>query len=182
MGPRRTHLVRLRSSVPVTLGPGALAPILAFAGVFASLGVQVGIPLATALLLGGIGGTASLLVHEFGHVRAARQVAGIHSASVYLMWLGAATRLEGEYSSGREQARVAIAGPRASFTFALALAPLAFLPLPHAFQAALLLAGLNVAIAVLNLVPASPLDGYKLVKGLLWAATGSEQGAQRAIG
>src|SRR6266540_4170584 len=102
----RAHVLH-RRSVPVTLGRGAVAPILGFA----AFGAQTGLPLATAAVLGGIGGTASLLVHEFAHVRVARRFEGIHSASVSLLWLGAATHLEGAYKRGSEQTRVAIAGP-----------------------------------------------------------------------
>jgi Zn-dependent protease len=158
-------------------------PIVGLAALFVLVGTPMGIPFATAFALGGIGGTASLLVHEFGHVRAARQLAGIRSATISLMWLGAATRLEGRYLTGNEQARVAIAGPRASFAFGGALALITLLPLPAAHaRAVLLLALLNVAIGLLNLVPAAPLDGYKLAFGLLWSATGSERRASRVLG
>jgi len=179
----RAHALCFRRSVPVTLGRGALAPILGFAAVFAGFGAQAGLPFATAAVLGGIGGTSSLLVHEFGHVRVARRFEGIHSASVSLLWLGAATHLEGAYKRGSEQTRVAIAGPRASFEFGVSLAALAVLPMPLPLrEAVIMLALLNVAIGVLNLIPAYPLDGYKLVLGLLWSATGSRQSAQRVLG
>jgi Zn-dependent protease len=176
------QLQRTRSA-PVELGPGAAAPIIGLAAIFALAGTQIGIPLGTGLALGAVGGTASLLVHEFGHIRVARQLRGIRSATVSLMWLGAATRLEGRYLTGKEQIRVAIAGPRASFGFAGGLTSLVLLPLPAAHERALLLlALLNVAIGLLNLVPAAPLDGYKLLLGLAWSATGSERRAQRALG
>jgi Zn-dependent protease len=171
-----------RRTVPVTIGPGGLAPVVLLAGVFAAFGSRAGIPIGIAALLGGVGGTASLLVHELGHVSAARRSAGIRSATVSLIWLGAATRLEGRYASGREQARVAIAGPEASFACALVLVAACFLPLPLDLKkAGLLLALFNVLIGLLNLVPASPLDGHKFVVGLLWCATGSEQKARRVI-
>ncbi len=170
-----------RRTMPVTIGPGGLAPVVVLAGIFGAFGAWVGIPVAMAALVGGIGGTASLLVHELGHVRAARRSEGIRSAAVSLIWLGAATRLEGRYESGREQARVAIAGPRASFAFAAALLAAVFLPVPFAVkELVLVLVCFNVAIGVLNL-PAYPLDGHKLVVGLLWCATGSERKARRII-
>ncbi len=121
-------------TMPVTIGPGGLAPVVVLAGIFGAFGAWVGVPVAMAALVGGIGGTASLLVHELGHVRAARRSAGIRSAAVSLIWLGAATRLEGRYESGREQARVAIAGPRASFALAAALLAAVFLPMPFAVK------------------------------------------------
>jgi Zn-dependent protease len=171
-----------RPSFPVSIGPGGLAPVLLLAALFGTVGAKVGVPVAAAALLGGIGGTASLLVHELGHVRAARRSAGIRSVAVSLIWLGAATRFEGRYETGREQARVAIAGPRASFVLALSLAAACFLPIPlQVKDAVLLLALFNVAIGVMNLVPVYPLDGHKLALGLLWCATGSEKKARRFI-
>jgi Zn-dependent protease len=171
-----------RRRVPVSIGPGGLAPVVVLAGVFGALGAKVGLPVAMAALIGAIGGTASLLVHELGHVSAARRSAGIRSAAVSLIWLGAATRFEGAYANGREQARVAIAGPEASFAFALSLLAAVFLPVPFAVKELLLILVLfNVAIGVLNLFPAHPLDGHKLAVGLLWCATGSEKKARKII-
>jgi len=169
--------------VRLSVGRGALAPVLLLGAAFAWVGARGGLPVATAAVLGAVGGTASLLVHELGHVRAARKPAGVRPVSVTLTWLGAATRLEGEYASGGEQARVAIAGPAASFAVAVLLTlSLYLLPLSLGVKAlVLLLAFFNVAIAVLNLVPASPLDGYKLVVGLLWSRLGSEAAARRLV-
>ncbi len=168
--------------VPVRIGPGGLAPAVLLAGLFALYGARLGVPVAMAALLGGIGGTASLLVHELAHVAAARKLAGIRSAVVSLRWFGAATELDGRYETGREQMKVAIAGPRASFALALGLFAECFLPGPaHLRLAVFLLALFNVGLAVLNLVPAYPLDGYKLVVGLLWSWTGSERKARRIV-
>jgi Zn-dependent protease len=159
-----------------------MAPVLALALLFALYGARTGISVVLAAMIGAVGGTASLLVHELGHVQAARNLAGIRTASVSLIWFGAATRFEGSYLTGREQSQVAIAGPRASFNMAIAFGAMSLLPLPVAYsQAVLLLALFNVAIGLLNLVPAYPLDGHKLAVGLLWSATGSEKTARKII-
>jgi Zn-dependent protease len=171
-----------RPPAPVSIGPGGLAPVLLLTALFAVFGYKLGVPVAMAALLGGIGGTASLLIHELGHVRAARRSAGIRSAAVSLIWLGAATRFEGRYESGGEQARVAIAGPEASFLLAVSLVAACFLPMPfHVKEAVLLLVFFNVAIGLMNLLPAYPLDGHKFAFGLLWSATGSEKKARRIL-
>jgi Zn-dependent protease len=47
--------------------------------------------------------------------------------------------------------------------------------------ATLALALLNVAIGVLSLLPVHPLDGHKVVVGLVWWAVGSEERARRII-
>ena len=123
----------------------------------------------------------SLIVHELGHVRAAREVEGIRSADVSLIWAGAATRFEGKYASGREQVQVAIAGPRASFAFAGALLLPCLFPTSPFRDIFLALVGFNMLLGIVNLIPTSPLDGYKVVVGLLWSATGSEGKARRII-
>jgi Zn-dependent protease len=101
---------------------------------------------------------------------------------VSFIWAGAATSMEGRYRTGRDQVRVAIGGPQASFTLALALIVVCFLPAPTAVkELLLLLAFFNVALGALNLLPAYPPDGYKVVAGLLWSVTGSESKARRIL-
>lgn len=166
----------------ISISRGWLAPIAILSGFFVTFAPSVGLPVGVAALLGAVGGTASLFLHELGHVRAARRAAGIHSATVTLMWLGAATRFEGRYANGREQAKVALGGPTASFSLALALLACCFAPVPHTLRDMLLaLALFNVVLGVVNLVPVYPLDGYKLVVGLLWSVTGSERQARRIL-
>lgn len=180
---RNPGLVLLQHPIPVTIGQGGLVPVFALGALFAGIGARGGLPVATAAVVGAIGGTASLVAHELGHVRAARKLTGLRPTGVSLIWLGAATRLEGAYSSGRDQVRVAIAGPRTSFAVALSLIPVLFLPIPIGLRDIVItLAALNVAIGVLSLIPANPLDGYKVISGLLWTALGSETAARRLIG
>jgi Zn-dependent protease len=138
--------------------------------------------LAAAALLGGVGGIVSLIVHELGHVSVAKRLSGVRPEKVSVMCLGAAAHLEGSYRNGREQARMALGGPEASFAFALALSLPVFFPAPAGLEvAALALALLNVAIGVLSLLPVHPLDGHKVVVGLVWWAVGSEERARRII-
>ena len=138
--------------------------------------------LAAAALLGGVGGIVSLIVHELGHVSVAKRLAGVRPKKVSVMSLGAAAHLEGSYRNGREQARIALGGPGASFAFALALAVPIFLPGPTGLKvSALGLALLNLGIGALSLLPIHPLDGHKLLVGLVWLAVGSEERARRII-
>jgi Zn-dependent protease len=166
----------------LTLGLPAAGPVVALAALFAFVGARAGVPVALAALLGGVGGTASLVAHEFGHVFVARRLPGIRSASVSLLWLGAAVRFEGRYETGGQQARVALAGPQTSLGLAVPFVAACYLPLPASIEMGLLLLALfNVALAVLNLVPVAPLDGHKLVVAALWSAMGSEQRARRIL-
>ena len=57
-------------------------------------------------------------------------------------------------------------GPHASFTFALALVALCFVTAPPAVIDMLFaLACFNVLLGSMNLLPAPPLDGYRLLVG-----------------
>jgi Zn-dependent protease len=179
---RNPGLVLLQHPIQVTIGQGGLVPVFGLGAIFAAISARGGLPVATAAVIGAIGGTASLVAHELGHVRAARKLTGLQPIGVSLIWLGAATRLEGAYASGRDQAKVAIAGPRVSFGVAVSLLTLLFLPIPlNVKDIILILSALNIAIGVLSLIPANPLDGYKLFVGLLWSALGSEAAARRLI-
>jgi Zn-dependent protease len=106
----------------------------------------------------------------------------VRTEKVAVMSLGAAAHFDGSYRNGREQVRMALGGPEASFAFAVGLGTPVFLPAPFLLKVALLgLALLNVAIGALSLLPFHPLDGHKLVVGLVWWAVGSEEDARRLI-
>jgi Zn-dependent protease len=175
--------VLLHRPVPIVVTPGGLVPLGVFALTFVAMsGGSKPSVFAAAALLGGIGGVISLIVHELGHVSVARRLSGVKPAKITLISLGAATHLKGSYRSGRDQARMALGGPEASLAFALALSVPLLLPAPVWLKlGALGLALLNVLIAVLSLLPVHPLDGHKLIVGLVWWAVGSEDRARRII-
>ena len=168
--------------VPVRLGPGGLAPAVMLGGLFAEIGARAHFSVALAAIVGATGGTVSLVLHELGHARAASRLKGIRPVAVSLMWLGAGTKLEGAYLRGRDQVRVALAGPATSFAIAFAIVPVLFIPMAPGLRDQLLtLIALNVGLAIVSLIPANPLDGYKVLVGLLWSALGSEAAARRLI-
>ncbi len=179
---RRIVVIR-RRPVPIVVTPGALVPLGVFALLFVALsGHSSPSALAASALLGGIGGVVSLIVHELGHVRVAQRLSGVRPAKISLIAVGAATHLTGSYRNGRDQARMALGGPEASFAFALALIVPVLLPVPVWLKVgALALVFLNVAIGVLSLLPVDPLDGHKLIVGLVWWAVGSEAKARRIV-
>ena len=77
---------------------------------------------------------------------------------------------------------MALGGPEASFSFALALSLPVFLPAPVWLKVgALALVLVNVGIGTLSLLPVHPLDGHKLIVGLVWWVVGSEARARRII-
>ena len=169
--------------IPIVLTRGAFVPFAVFSLLFvATSGLSTPPALLAFAALGGVGGAVSLVVHELGHVSIARKLSGVKPEKISLIALGAATHLTGSYRSGRDQVKMALGGPQASLTFALALAVPLFLPAPVWLRlGALALALLNVLIAVLSLLPVHPLDGHKLVVGLVWWAVGSEAKARRVV-
>jgi Zn-dependent protease len=168
--------------VPLQLGPGGFAPALMLGGIFAEVGARAGFSIWLAALVGATGGTVSLVLHELGHARAATRLNGIRPVAVSLVWLGAATKLEGAYQRGRDQVRVALAGPLVSFAIAFAVVPALFIPMAPGLRDQLMtLIGLNIGLAIVSLIPANPLDGYKVLVGLLWSALGTEARARGLI-
>jgi Zn-dependent protease len=176
-------IARIPAPVRLAIGRGAAGPVLVLGGLFALVAARAGLPIAVAAAVGAVGGPLSLIVHELGHARAARKCSGVRPVAVSLNWLGAALRLEGRYATAGEQARVAIAGPTASFALAAAvLFWLRALPMPLALkEIAAMLALFNVGVGAMNLIPASPLDGYKLVVAFFWSRLCTDAAARRLL-
>lgn len=125
--------------------------------------------LITALLL-----FASVLAHELGHSFAAiRQ--GIEVKSITLFLFGGLATLDKESKTPGEAFWVAIAGPLVSFLLFVAFGAIAaFVNLPVAAAAIVtLLASINLALGVFNLIPGLPLDGGNILKAAVWKITGN---------
>ena len=119
----------------------------------------------------------SLLAHEIGHALVARR-AGLRVRGITLWLLGGVAQLEDEPASPRDELRVAIVGPAISLAlagaFGVAAAALSVVGAPALLvvMAAWLALG-NVALGVFNLLPAAPLDGGRVLRGLLWRRHGN---------
>jgi Zn-dependent protease len=119
----------------------------------------------------------SLLAHEVGHALVARR-AGLRVRGITLWLLGGVAQLEDEPATPRDELRVALVGPAVSLALAVAFGlaglagTLAALP-ATAVSVAAWLAVVNAALAVFNLLPAAPLDGGRVLRGLLWRRHGS---------
>jgi len=117
----------------------------------------------------------SILAHEFGHALVARK-SGIEIEEIDLWLLGGVSRMRGEAHDPQDELRYAIAGPAvtaviaACFGVAAALLPSST---PEAVRALIeYQAFVNVAILVLNLLPAFPLDGGRVLRSLMWRRSG----------
>lgn len=102
----------------------------------------------------------SLAIHEAAHLIAAKNL-GLSAARVTLYPFGAVMRLDALLSDTRGEWIVAAAGPLGSLTFA------AFLKLLPSSAWIGRMTETNLAIALLNLLPAFPLDGGRIFRALL---------------
>jgi Zn-dependent protease/CBS domain-containing protein len=132
-------------------------------------GLAWGLGLLTALLLFG-----SVLAHELGHSFVAlKQGIGVNSITLFLF--GGLASLEKESETPADAFWVAIAGPLVSLLIAVSVASVAsFTGISGALAAILkVLASVNLALALFNLIPGLPLDGGNILKALVWRLTGN---------
>ena len=130
------------------------------------------IGLLTALLL-----FLSVLLHELGHSLVALSQ-GVKVRSITLFLLGGVASVERECPTAMGSFWVAAAGPLVS----LVLSALLLLGSHSASHASPLLGamvselgGLNLILALFNLLPGLPLDGGLILKALVWQFTGSQR-------
>ncbi|WP_435768756.1 M50 family metallopeptidase [Nocardioides sp. SYSU DS0651] len=125
----------------------------------------VGLAFAVALYL-------AVLLHEASHAVMAKRY-GFRVHSITLHFLGGATAIEGEARRPRQEFWIAVVGPITSIGVGVAALGLLFVTPDGLLQLVVEgLAGANIVIGVLNLVPGLPLDGGRVLKAGVWAATG----------
>jgi Zn-dependent protease len=124
---------------------------------------------------------ASILLHELGHSMVALRH-GIPIRSITLFIFGGVARLARDPQDGRTEVKIAVAGPVVSLLLcALYYAASIVEGLGDAGRSiAGYLAFINLMVAVFNLVPAFPLDGGRLLRGLLWKARGKGRATRTA--
>jgi len=117
---------------------------------------------------------SSVLAHELGHSFAAMQQ-GIGVNSITLFLFGGLAALEKESDSPGGAFKVAIAGPVVSLVLFLTLFSVGqVLSLSGPVGAIVsLLAYINLALGVFNLLPGLPLDGGNVLKSIVWRITGN---------
>jgi Zn-dependent protease len=118
----------------------------------------------------------SIVLHELAHAFVARRH-GIQIKGITLFVFGGVAGMHEEPATPRVEILMAAAGPLMS----LVLAVLFFctsvitglLRLPESITVVFLyLAGLNLMLALFNLVPAFPMDGGRIFRALLWMRSG----------
>jgi Zn-dependent protease/CBS domain-containing protein len=122
---------------------------------------------ATAIML-----FASVLLHELGHsVVALRFKVPVRSITLFIF--GGVAQLGAEPPSAKAEFLIAIAGPIVSLALAVffSLAQPAIAGIQPLWGLAKYLAYINFALVLFNLVPGFPLDGGRVFRALVWAAT-----------
>ena len=125
----------------------------------------------------------SILLHEMGHaVVALRHGIGIRSITLFIF--GGVAQMDKEPEDGWTEFKIAAIGPVVSLALAALFYVGASLPfLGNAGGAvARYLALINLTLALFNLVPAFPLDGGRLLRGLLWKPVGKLRATRIAAG
>lgn len=133
---------------------------------------------AAALLL-----FASVLVHELSHSLVARRF-GIEVRGITLFIFGGVSQTAEEPKSATEEFWMAIVGPVTSFALAAFFGVLEFVGLGAKWPvAAVALVGylstINFFLGAFNLVPGFPLDGGRVLRSIIWGATGDLAKATR---
>ncbi len=138
---------------------------------------------------------ASVLAHELSHALVGR-MHGITVRRITLFMFGGLAHMENEPPSWRAELLMALAGPLASLVLGAGLVALASAlagPLEIDFErtsgavrrlgplATLLLwlGPVNVMLGLFNLVPGFPLDGGRVLRAVMWAATRNLRRATR---
>ena len=130
---------------------------------------------------------SSLVAHELAHSLVARAFR-LPVASITLFALGGVSSLTKEPPSARAEFLMAIAGPATSVVLgvvglAVAFAVDQYRAASTAFDVigsiAELLGGINLILAIFNMIPGFPLDGGRVLRSAVWTLTGDRSRATR---
>ena len=153
---------------------------------------------STPFLLGvlaAVGFFGSILLHEFGHAVVAMRN-GIGITSIQLWIFGGMARMDREADSPATELKVALAGPAVTAAIAIVLAAVGTVVAgPSGFWEAVVLetrsdvsgpmalvawlVTINTLILVFNMLPAYPMDGGRVARGIAWWRSGNRNSATR---
>lgn len=124
----------------------------------------------------------AVLLHEASHALMARRQ-GFDVHSITLHFLGGVTAIEGEARTPRQEFLIAVVGPLTSLAVGAVAFALWFVTPDGVLRLTVEgLAGANLLIGVLNLVPGLPLDGGRVLKAAVWGVTGRNSSGTIAAG
>ncbi len=121
---------------------------------------------------------ASILLHELGHSLVAQRL-GVRVRSITLFIFGGLAQLDSEPRRPRDELLIAAAGPLVSVFLGLAFVLASRVSAGAgglgavAAESFAWLGRINLIVAAFNVVPGFPLDGGRVLRGILWGVTGS---------
>ncbi len=124
---------------------------------------------------------ASVVIHELAHSLVSRAF-GTPVQDITLFIFGGAAHISQEPRRAREELLMALAGPTASLVLAALFYALWWLSLGFAgplHALAVWLGWINLVLALFNLIPGFPLDGGRVLRAIIWGATGDLRRATR---
>jgi len=131
---------------------------------------RIAVAALVALLL-----AASILAHEFGHAIVARR-RGKRVASISLHLFGGAAQIQSDGMTPFDEIAIGMAGPLVSVALAAAFIAAGIGAWGSHAQPAVLLLDIGIAnasLAIFNLLPGFPMDGGRVLHGIVWQATGN---------
>jgi Zn-dependent protease len=132
--------------------------------------------LLTAVLLFG-----SVVAHELAHSLVSQRH-GIPVTDITLFIFGGAAHISDEPKTARGELTMALVGPGTSLVLSGVFGLLWFLTRgsgSYLYAISAWLAGINLSLAVFNLIPGFPLDGGRVFRAIVWAISGNLRLATR---
>ncbi|MFX0027132.1 MAG: M50 family metallopeptidase [Candidatus Hermodarchaeota archaeon] len=133
------------------------------------------VSLIDLLLIGIVNGLiilASILIHEMAHSIVAQRY-GLKVKEIELYLFGGASKIEEEPKTPKSEIVISVVGPISSLVIGGILLLLLFtlpLSLPLGVLITLFYSGIsNIGLGLFNLLPAFPVDGGRILRGILWA-------------
>lgn len=130
---------------------------------------------------------ACVVLHEFGHIWAARHY-GIRTPDVTLLPIGGVAAIERMPEKPSQEIVVALAGPAVNLVIAVVLAlvlglrfdagQISLAAVQSSFLAQIAIA--NIVLLLFNLIPAFPMDGGRVLRALLAMGLGYARGTKVA--
>jgi len=124
----------------------------------------------------------SVLLHEMSHALAAKRF-GLPVKSISLHFLGGVTEIEGEPDTPKREFVISVVGPITSIAVGLVfLALVGVTPDGLIGLAVQGLAGANLIVGIINLIPGLPLDGGRVLRAVVWQVSGNPHKATIVAG
>jgi Zn-dependent protease len=152
-----------------------LFALLVYVGFSTFRGLRLGfsqVELWSLAVIAAVLSVFSLYAHELAHALVARAY-GIPVRTISLFLLGGMAHITRESPTPRAEFLIAIAGPLSSIGLGIVGALVSWSlwgAAPAVAVLGLWMATMNIPLGIFNLVPAFPLDGGRVLRGLLWFA------------